>query len=148
MSVSLPAWGAWIEISTNKLSLNVDVCRSPHGERGLKSPYLTIKKIRFSRSPHGERGLKSDLAYPLDDQGKRRSPHGERGLKFCLLPTLLSYVLSLPAWGAWIEITAPRRRRPAGRSLPAWGAWIEISLLCPVCWQVQGRSPHGERGLK
>ena len=58
--------------------------------------------------------------------------------------------MSLPAWGAWIEIYKCHRKgidrlgrsphggrglklrnrgnkRVGGRSLPAWGAWIEIS---------------------
>ena len=37
------------------------------------------------------------------------------------------FALSLPVWGAWIEM---RKYRPAIRrlqSLPVWGAWIEIS---------------------
>ena len=33
-----------------------------------------------------------------------RSPHGERGLKFVAQLVRLGRVLSIPAWGAWIEI--------------------------------------------
>ena len=33
--------------------------RSPHGERGLKSPRHAERAALFRRSPHGERGLKS-----------------------------------------------------------------------------------------
>ena len=81
-----------------------------------------------------------------------RSPHGERGLKFTTPYTRFVLSVSLPAWGAWIEM--PRAPRPPDRkpcrsphgerglksskkvpldetsaSLPAWGAWIEISVL-------------------
>ena len=43
------------------------------------------------------------------------------------------FLLSLPAWGAWIEmdwlsISTPYLRK----SLPAWGAWIEIQLILPT----------------
>ena len=36
---------------------------------------------------------------------------------------------SLPAWGAWIEIFFLRLTSPERMSLPAWGAWIEIDTL-------------------
>ena len=34
------------------------VCRSPHGERGLKYVAATLRDLNDGRSPHGERGLK------------------------------------------------------------------------------------------
>ena len=34
-------------------------CRSPHGERGLKSLVGEKQRKAVFRSPHGERGLKS-----------------------------------------------------------------------------------------
>ena len=34
------------------------------------------------------------------------------------------------------------------RSLPTRGAWIEIQFVKFYCIIVNGRSPHGERGLK
>ena len=37
MTTSLPARGAWIEIGIIKHSTIASACRSPHGERGLKS---------------------------------------------------------------------------------------------------------------
>ena len=57
---SLPAWGAWIEIAAQALAgKDVLLCRSPHGERGLKCAMLTNRRIYdLRRSPHGERGLK------------------------------------------------------------------------------------------
>ena len=58
-------------------------------------------------SPHGEGGLK------WWDPGGRRtvispSPHGEGGLKLILLASFLPALLSLPAWGGWIEIAVIR----------------------------------------
>ena len=34
--------------------------------------------------------------------------------------------MSLPAWGAWIEISINSLGTAQDASLPAWGAWIEI----------------------
>ena len=79
-------------------------CRSPHGERGLKSPlgpgqvdgrqslptrgaWIEIRsairspRASRSRSPHGERGLKS-VNRERRERWDGRSPHGERGLKY------------------------------------------------------------------
>ena len=42
------------------MALIVELSRSPHGERGLKSPINTAVTICLGRSPHGERGLKYD----------------------------------------------------------------------------------------
>ena len=101
--MSLPAWGAWIEISTENVKGGGAVRRSPHGERGLKCSALNatvgsawslpawgawiemekpLQRLpkRNSRSPHGERGLKYVLIQ-LIEADVRRSPHGERGLK-------------------------------------------------------------------
>ena len=55
---SLPAWGAWIDITESKTPAKSPVSRSPHGEIGLKSQLdYTINKV-ISRCPHGECGLK------------------------------------------------------------------------------------------
>ena len=35
-------------------------------------------------------------------------------------------MMSLPAWGVWIEIWQPPQKIPPAASLPAWGVWIEI----------------------
>ncbi len=107
----------------------------------------------FSRSPHGERGLKF-IDFRAHHEGHTsRSPHGERGLKYYINTVIESYVTSLPAWGAWIEIPGilyawegAYSRSPHGErglkslylvsrwlcltSLPAWGAWIEILRVC------------------
>ena len=77
--------------------------RSPHGERGLKSPavlqllhgvpslpsrgvWIEINALQndfrlcSGRSPHGERGLKFRVV-SVGQVAVSRSPHGERGLK-------------------------------------------------------------------
>ena len=58
------------------------LCRSPHGERGLKSNGGRRDPIEASRSPHGERGLKFELSGDSSTNRYGRSPHGERGLKY------------------------------------------------------------------
>ena len=95
--------GAWIEIALRGWTENPQRCRSPCGERGLKSrdPVFAVQK--GCRSPCGERGLKFKIAfrfYATDG----RSPCGERGLKSFWYAIRASVLLSLPVRGAWIEI--------------------------------------------
>ena len=106
------------------------MCRSPHGERGLKwqqtdqvqvdnrmslparGAWIEMAICGFPsppcccRSPHGERGLKCPSGVPRVKGGECRSPHGERGLKFSEYPLMYpqKVLQSLPARGAWIEI--------------------------------------------
>ena len=57
--LSLPVWGAWIEIHQDTEYLNTLYRRSPYGERGLKSTIsLGYSLADVGRSPYGERGLK------------------------------------------------------------------------------------------
>ena len=42
--------------------------------------------------------------------------------------------MSLPAWGAWIEIQEISKVNGYTRSLPAWGAWIEIQMYLSKAW--------------
>ena len=53
---------------------------------------------------------------------------GGRGLKYIYLTPPSPAKESLPAWGAWIEISAASLQLDFKRSLPAWGAWIEITM--------------------
>ena len=81
-AASLPVRGAWIEIDSSKAYSPPFLCRSPCGERGLKS-HATRVTIRLAcRSPCGERGLKCGQP--------RKQMH--RACK------------SLPVRGAWIEM--------------------------------------------
>ena len=92
---------------TEKLKIRIKYsffhCRSPHGERGLKSCFPAVPGFCGRRSPHGERGLKSSLHAAASSVFRSlptrgawiemssfisspsciscRSPHGERGLK-------------------------------------------------------------------
>ena len=102
-------------------------------------------------SPRGESGLKSCLFGQTMQGSYCLSPRGESGLKYISLSTHRQSILSLPAWGEWIEINfhcynlhCYNRLSPRGESglksvcnatavclipsLPAWGEWIEISL--------------------
>ena len=112
--------------------------------------YLSVITVIYCcRSPHGERGLKCRSKDSLPPRRACRSPHGERGLKYSIPSSPSSGLLSLPARGAWIEITLSNLSiTQSAQSLPARGAWIEmyyVPYLCEVCHR---RSPHGERGLK
>ena len=78
----------------------------------------------------------------------RRSPHGERGLKSISPISGRPPRPSLPPRGAWIEIEPRRSRLSNMQSLPPRGAWIEIFALTVNSGMMNGRSPHGERGLK
>ena len=99
---SLSSWRAWIEIHPFLYEKMSDVCRSPHGERGLKFGGLAFLIGLLGRSPHGERGLKCSCMHrdgcggvslsswrawiEIDSRSACRartcrSPHGERGLK-------------------------------------------------------------------
>ena len=60
----------------------LQLCRSPCGERGLKLSCLSgIQYLPQGRSPCGERGLKYGNIGVTTTQQMRRSPCGERGLK-------------------------------------------------------------------
>ena len=147
------------------------ICRSPHGERGLKLSHLLESIcLTSSRSPHGERGLKSFVKF-TELGNISRSPHGERGLKYVQDDEGSIAIASLSSRRAWIEITyvvSPSNN--SLRSLSSRRAWIEICWILEhlyysivalltesVDWNLcllyaEGlpfcRSPHGERGLK
>ena len=102
---SLPVRGAWIEIPCRLPSDSGLPCRSPCGERGLKSA-----------NPHS--GFHAEAG---------RSPCGERGLKFITSNERIKRNASLPVRGAWIEIERNHiHRLYLIASLPVRGAWIEI----------------------
>ena len=94
--VSLSSWRAWIEIPARACIRACTVCRSPHGERGLKFFIRQYKKAPTCRSPHGERGLKYLLGHVQ-------------------LPALRR---SLSSWRAWIEMTNHRNAAPTTRRSP------------------------------
>jgi len=67
--LSLPPRGAWIEMTPERWSYaEWRTCRSPRGERGLKSKGKgIIPTISGRRSPRGERGLKFGFASGFAD---------------------------------------------------------------------------------
>ena len=80
MYKSLPPRGAWIEIQKLEMVRLLGDCRSPHGERGLKSLLLSnIKLAQWSLPPRGAWIEIIQAKNALKKEG--RSPHGERGLK-------------------------------------------------------------------
>jgi len=58
------------------------------------------------------------------------------------------YIMSLPAWGEWIEMPLRNPVTSINRSLPAWGEWIEIVKQYDIQQIIASLSPHGESGLK
>ena len=126
------------------------LCRSPHGERGLKSidavncpnPLMSLS----SRRAWIEIWFNYSTLFLLC----RRSPHGERGLKWFRKCIKMRWSLrSLSSRRAWIEIFTNQR----------FGTGSYVALLTEsVDWNIIGkwgifnerksRSPHGERGLK
>ena len=48
------------------------------------------------------------------------------------------FALSLPVWGAWIEIGSTVLSLPTTKkSLPVWGAWIEMRKYRPAIRRLQ-----------
>ena len=103
-----------------------------------------------SRSPHGERGLKlHDVVFDGNNDAKSLPARGAWIEISCAAATSRSH-LSLPARGAWIEINGQAVSFDYGvpTSLPARGAWIEMYHCLIPSFPSLSRSPHGERGLK
>ena len=147
--MSLSSRRAWIEIfpawladMANKVALltesvdwnniwiivlHIIRCRSPHGERGLKSYDIYNLFVGFrslsSRRAWIEIGSK---LYSCIRSFTRRSPHGERGLK-CLPISVLALVVLVALLTESVD----------------WNLYINLLPYYHPC-----RSPHGERGLK
>ena len=125
---SLPARGAWIEIHPNRQRPRHRFRRSPRGERGLKSAYIINGYIpRKRRSPRGERGLKYLLRHRLLSTPFRRSPRGERGLKYPSTHPSRQQQCRSPRGERGLKCFPDRLCDTEYLSLPARGAWIEIS---------------------
>ena len=137
----------WNHIYT--LSTLKRLCRSPHGERGLK--YRLHRNLHQSNQSLSSRRAWIEIEWSDEviytvlpslssrrawieiwgDSGAgkytyRRSPHGERGLKLILMIT----------------------QRTEHMSLSSRRAWIEILIASVIVNYLTCRSPHGERGLK
>ena len=103
--------------------------------------------IKCCRSPCGERGLKS-----CSTANSRASitslPVRGAWIEIATSSAVLPCIASLPVRGAWIEIFLSRYPVQPHRSLPVRGAWIEMICLLTSSNSPVGRSPCGERGLK
>ena len=103
---SLPIRGAWIDISRTCGTASAPPCRSPSGERGLKSE-MDVQQHDLGQSLP-IRGAWIEIR----NIARRSVRHGCRS----------------PSGGAWVEITCTRSARTRTRSsLPIRGAWIEIT---------------------
>ena len=127
-------------------------------------PYRTLK----GRSPHGERGLKSiHIGNPYTAGVSLSS--WRAWIEMRIDVSSIRLIPSLSSWRAWIEIFSRTDLRWTRRSLSSWRAWIEMSRCAassrmPLslsswrawieirrqgrCYELDCRSPHGERGLK
>ena len=81
--MSLPARGAWIEMTDLIVSVPGANRRSPQGERGLK--YLQPAQRPAGQESLPARGawIEIPLMRPCVARSMGRSPQGERGLKCC-----------------------------------------------------------------
>ena len=105
--------------------MQLEISRSPQGERGLKPVARGAQGGHPGRSPQGERGLKRFYVCRRLRPPCCRSPQGERGLKLEEVGHIAADAGSLPARGAWVETAM---------------------LILPAI--LSSRSPQGERGLK
>ena len=99
------------------------------------------------RSPYGERGLKS-LDFWRSNRTRGRSPYGRAWIEIRTEPFPASRHASLSLRRAWIEIRTVRWQNTDCRSLSLRRAWIEIFDGGWRGGSRGGRSPYGERGLK
>ena len=101
---SLPSRGAWIEIVAQRYQKQKRPSLPSRGawiEIGMK---ISPQVMHLCRSPRGERGLKSVGRPSHRDWQTGRSPRGERGLKWASSSACTASTRSLPSRGAWIEI--------------------------------------------
>ena len=109
-----------------------------------------IEKIRrdICRLPHGRRGLKYWCVWRLCGL-RRRLPHGRRGLKLCYEYFYVAGIQSPSSRKAGIEIpegtgwkVGVQSRLPHGRR--------GLKFMLHLTWHIRiiGRLPHGRRGLK
>ena len=121
----------------------------------LKNSILYTEKLKIRikysffhcRSPHGERGLKSHRAGHFV-AAQRSLPTRGAWIEMQLHCIRQCTNMSLPTRGAWIEITLKLAYLMITSSLPTRGAWIEIYFIVAKYLPRPCRSPHGERGLK
>ena len=167
---SLSSRRAWIEIGTKILTVwrkkvallteSVDwnsllemvdirvICRSPHGERGLKLPFWLLNTPSIASLSSRRAWIEIVTFCKLSGSFDSRSPHGERGLKFltknhplrvcsvALLTESVDWNIDCCSWWRFKICRSPHGER--GLKL----TYCELTMIS------LRRSPHGERGLK
>ena len=118
---SLPVRGAWIEISPRLPASAITASLPVRGAWIEISAFWYWSTATFCRSPCGERGLKSEDR-SQNHQHCGRSPCGERGLKCDGIGSQVFAQTSLPVRGAWIEMTSPPGRCKTHRVAPRAGS--------------------------
>ena len=151
--------------------MSFDVCRSPSGERGLKSRVLYVV-LQFHTSLPIRGAWIEISSNTITSPSIKSLPIRGAWIEIYLLGAFVADWGSLPIRGAWIEIlccvitvmanvsrspsgerglkSRPVRRARRGKlqSLPIRGAWIEIETGYRHNILIARRSPSGERGLK
>ena len=79
---SLPVRGAWVEMRAKAFRFATDICRSPCGERGLKSECVPLLHLKRKSLPVRGAWVEIFRGLPPQARADGRSPCGERGLKF------------------------------------------------------------------
>ena len=76
------------------------ICRSPHGERGLKSFAAAKGAVAAQSLPTRGAWIEIKVLQMYALLNARRSPHGERGLKWRAVSTPLRYTFVAPHTGS------------------------------------------------
>ena len=79
------------------------------------------------RSPHGQRGLKSFPAHSLQSDWSSQ-PSWAAWIEIYTTFTAAAIVPSQPSWAAWIEMASCfTASNSVVLSQPSWAAWIEMA---------------------
>ena len=125
--MSLPLRGAWIEMFLNWMTMGRTQCRSPCGERGLKSAGAADQAQEVSSLPLRGAWIEITSCLPAPQKGPGRSPCGERGLKLPKIPRHYMICCRSPCGERGLKYSIRLREQDLCRtSLPLRGAWIEI----------------------
>ena len=142
--------------------------RSPHGERHRSLLLIRTSTYFNPRSPHGERPANSGYMAAKQAISIHAPRMGSDLPKIWLVPVILIFQSTLPAWGATVDCLTlsntklfqsplpawgatirrselTRNHRRFQSTLPAWGATYRPLSISVSCRNFNPRSPHGER---
>ena len=142
---TLPAWGATFVLRCTTIRHFHFYPRSPRGERPALPMRGTQLSYFYPRSPRGERQRKLH-PHGIRNHFYPRSPRGERLVDTFISSIYITFLSTLPAWGAtrrtfannirYIQISIHAPRVGSDRNRPTAGRWRRYFYP---------RSPRGER---